>query len=667
MIEDEQYSDLYVLASELGIQREWRDVNGRVNYVGDGAIKQICKALGYPASSTPEVTASLENVRHLKLKLPKLITTEVGMPTPIPPAMIGAFLTDAGGAKTSIQLEGFIPPIAKPGYYDLAVGDHRVTLAVSPRRFDKNLDLLGRRIWGPSIQVPALHGNRELPFGNLGDLADCVDHFAAKGADAVLISPLHALFSKSGKGFSPYSPSSRLFLNAFMADPELLGLGSIPAGDATPDLIDWESGLLGAEQQLRAVFEDAGVNEALLGEKLAGADPLIRKHALFEVLNEHFRAQNLVGWKAWPLEFQDPTSSSVQSFADEHARELEFHVFLQFVAKSGLELIQQRARERGMQIGIIADLAVGVHVQGSDTWMLRDQMLDGLTIGAPPDPFGPLGQNWMLTTFSPLGLRDSGFKGYIEMLRANLRGAGGIRIDHAFGLSRLWVIPQSARSTEGAYLSYPFEDLVRLACLEAYLADAIVVGEDLGTAPIDFSVAVADKALMGMRVMWFERAADNGFIGARDYERMSLATTSTHDTATVAGWWSGDDLELADSLNRFPPGVSRELEEPRRAWDRGLLWATFGLQEPRPEPEEIDRAVDASLSHIAGSNASLAILPFEDIIGLRVQTNVPGTIEEHPNWRRRYPATTGELLSREKVSARIESIISARRKAEEKD
>lgn len=669
MMEDANaaYSDLHMLADELGIQRRWRDVNGRVNSVADDAIGIISAALGYPSSSAAEIAQSLESVRALKLRLPKLITGEVGAPIPVPAAMLEACLTDADAGKSRIALEGFVPPVAKPGYYELAIGDHRVTLAVSPRKFDNNLNLLGRRLWGPSIQVPALRRQREREFGNLGDLYDCVEQFAKRGADAVLISPLHALFSKDGNGFSPYSPSSRLFLNSFMGDPELLGFGSLPDTGIPVELIDWERGLPRRIQELRAVFDAVSADDPLLRKKLAADDAQVRQHALFEVLDEHFRAQNLVGWKTWPVEFQDPASPSVRSFAQEHARELDFHVFLQWLAKSGLERIQRQARDRGMPIGIITDLAVGVHVQGSDTWMLRDQMLNGLTIGAPPDPLGPLGQNWMLTTFSPLGLRESGFKGYIDMLRANFQGAGGIRIDHAFGLSRLWVIPQGARSGDGAYLSYPFEDLMRLVCLEAYLAGAIVVGEDLGTAPIDFSVAVADKGLMGMRVMWFERAADDGFVGRDHYDRLSLATTSTHDTATVAGWWSGDDLELAENLNRFPPGVTLEAEEPRRAWDRGLLWATFGQPDPRPSPEETDPAVDAALSHIAGSNASLSILPLEDIVGLREQTNVPGTIEEHPNWRRRYPATTEELLLREKVSTRIETIIAARREAEERN
>ena len=294
--------------------------------------------------------------------------------------------------------------------------------------------------------------------------------------------------------------------------------------------------------------------------------------------------------------------------------------------------------------GLIADLAVGVHPGGSDSWAMPDAMLSGLTIGAPPDPLGPHGQNWSITGFSPGGLRDSGYQPWIAMLRSALRSAGGLRIDHAFGLARLWVIPEGGPSSQGAYLNYPFLDLVRLVTLEAHRANALIIAEDLGTSPFGFTQAVSDRNILGMRVLWFERAADNGFIGAHDYPQNCVAMTGTHDTPTVAGWWSGRDLDWAEKLGRLPEDIDRLKAEEIRDWDRGLLWSTIGGEAHRPAPDDPAPAVEAALKHIAKSEAILAIAPIEDLLGEVEQPNLPGTITEHPNWRRRLQAPIQELL-----------------------
>jgi 4-alpha-glucanotransferase len=312
-----------------------------------------------------------------------------------------------------------------------------------------------------------------------------------------------------------------------------------------------------------------------------------------------------------------------------------------------------------MDIGLIADLAVGVHLAGSDTWALRDAMLGGLTIGAPPDPLGPMGQNWCITGFSPAGLRTSGYRPWLEMVRSALRSAGGLRIDHAFGLARLWVIPEGAPSSQGAYLAYPFLDLLRLLTLEAHRDSALIIAEDLGTAPFGFTQAVAQRNMLGMRVLWFERAGDGGFIGAHDYPANAVAMTGTHDTPTLAGWWSGGDLGWADRLGRLPHGVDLAGAKAIRDWDRGLLWSTIGGGGgggARPAPGDTAPLVDAAIAHVARTPAALVVVPLEDLLGEVEQPNLPGTTHEHPNWQRRLPAPMDDLLDRAACKSRLESL-----------
>ncbi len=224
------------------------------------------------------------------------------------------------------------------------------------------------------------------------------------------------------------------------------------------------------------------------------------------------------------------------------------------------------------------------------------------------------------------------------MIRAGLAAGGGLRIDHAFGLARLWVIPEGGATRDGAYLGYPFEDLIRLATLEAHRAKAFVIAEDLGTAPYGFTQAVTDRQMLGMRVLWFERAADHGFIGPQDYEPLSAAMSGTHDTVTVAGWWRGRDLDWAERLGRLPEGTSRAEAEAIRDWDRGLLWSTLDHTAPRPAPEDPAPVVDAAIAHIAATPSAIALVSLEDMLAIEEQPNLPGTITEHPNWRRRIDA-----------------------------
>lgn len=320
--------------------------------------------------------------------------------------------------------------------------------------------------------------------------------------------------------------------------------------------------------------------------------------------------------------------------------------FLQNHASQGFQAVQTASRVAGMEIGLITDLAVGVDPEGEEAKGQPDMFLQGLSIGAPPDPLGPMGQDWGLTSYSPHGMADTGFAGFIAMLRANLASAGGIRIDHAFGLQRLWVVPKGRPASEGAYLTYPFQDLLRLIKLEASRADAIVIAEDLGTRPPGFSEAIATAGIYGMAVLPFMKDGES-FIPATSYQPTSIVMSGTHDTPTLAGWWTARDLEWNRKLKRDGPSAEE------RSVARRALWKAIGCGASQPEETDPAPVIDRALAFLAATPAPLLLVPIEDLIGLTEQPNLPGTTSEHPNWRRRLPASIAALLERTEVAQRV--------------
>jgi 4-alpha-glucanotransferase len=306
-----------------------------------------------------------------------------------------------------------------------------------------------------------------------------------------------------------------------------------------------------------------------------------------------------------------------------------------------------------MRIGLIADLAVGMSGDGSHAWARQSDILVGLSVGAPPDLFNARGQNWGLTTFSPRALVNGGFAPFIDTLRTAMRHAGGLRIDHIMGLMRLWVLPEGVEPDEGAYLAYPLDDLLRLLALESSRHRAIVIGEDLGTVPEGFRDRLADAGIAGMRVLWFERDGKR-FTAPRSWPEKTIAMTSTHDLPTVAGWWSGADVMLRRRCNLAPDPAAEQAE---RTKDRAALWRAFrnakAAAGPQPKPAEASRIADAAVQFIADTPSELALLPMEDALALENQANLPGTVDEYPNWRARYESDATRILDAADVRVRL--------------
>lgn len=644
-------ADLHGLATAAGLVIDWEDAQGRDQRVSDASLRAILSAMGFPCDSASDRRES--QARLAETAEPALIAAVAGQALELPGgASSGRLILEDGEA---LDVAGRFRAPDAIGYHRLELGEREVTLAVCPPRCLTARDVLGRRAWGATVQLYSLRNGRETPSGDFGALADFAARLGRAGADAAAISPVHALFLADPQRYSPYSPSSRDWLNPLFADPAVIG-GRRTSGDGG-DLIDWAAtsdSRITALREAFTVFKGDARFDAFVRE---GGEPL-HQHAVFEVLHGHFLALNGAGgWRSWPAEYQNPDSAAVQAFAREHAEDVRFHQFCQWLSDLGLETAQAEARRAGMGLGLIADLAVGLDPGGSHAWARRDELLDGLTLGAPPDAFQAAGQGWGITSFSPTALKRTGFEPFIRTVRAALRHAGGLRIDHALGLNRLWVLPDGASPLEGAYLVNPLEDLLRLCALESHRAGAIIIGEDLGVVPDGLRDTLETHGLLGMRVLPFERKKDGAFRSPDDWDPLTAAMTSTHDLAPIAGWWKGRDIDWREQLGA---GGDREAERRERADYREAFWSAAveaGVASGDPPPADApDAAVDASVAYAAASACELALIPIEDLLALDEQPNLPGVVEVHPNWRRRLPAATENLLEKPSVAARIERL-----------
>jgi 4-alpha-glucanotransferase len=561
-----------------------------------------------------------------------------------------------------------LPAVETPGYHRLAVGGQETVLAVAPRQCfaigDTGSDA---RPWVLAVQLYGLRRPGDAGLGDFGALQDLIAPAARHGAAGIAISPVHAQFSADPDRFSPYSPSSRMVLNVLHTRLDLPEDDETRRLEAT-ELVDWPAAGRMRLSTLRAMFDAA--SPAMLADLevfRAQQGDALETHARFEALHAHlFGAdRGLWHWRTWPEQYRDPRSPTVAAFARDHAAEVAFHAFMQWQADRSLSAAQQATRAAGMPIGLIADLAVGSDSGGSHCWSRQAETLIGLSVGAPPDLLSPQGQNWGLAAFSPRGLMLNGFGAYLEMLRSAMRHAGGVRIDHALGLARLWVVPDGASAADGAYLAFPIEDMLRLIALESHRHGAIVLAEDLGTIPDGFQERLEAAAMLGMRVLWFERHHDR-FTASRIWTKGAAAMTSTHDLPTTAGWWSGRDLEWRGRLGLLGDEANQQHEAQLRARDRSALWDTMrdsgAVDDDEPAPDRPDLIADAAARHVGGSVCDLVVLPMEDALALMEQPNLPGTLDEHPNWRRRLDGPASALLDAPAVAARLAGLSHGRKR-----
>ena len=378
----------------------------------------------------------------------------------------------------------------------------------------------------------------------------------------------------------------------------------------------------------------------------------LRRFAVFETLHEtHLAAVADHSWRRWDRAFQDPGSLEVAQFAAAHCEQVEYAEYLQWEADRQLGEAARRGRDSGLSVGMYRDLAIGVDPHGADAWSDPELLVSGATVGAPPDQLNLNGQNWGLAPVNPLVLHRRGYAPFIAGLRANMRHAGILRIDHVMGLQHLYWVPHGAKPTEGAYIRYPFDDLMGVLALESHRQRCAIIGEDLGTVPDGFRERMQEANVLCCRVLLFERRDDGSFIPPDQYPASAAASVGTHDVATFKGYWTGHDLDWRRTLNLYPTPEQREADEESRIGARRSLLDALAREGLLPPdlPEMRDGEFSPALSEavhrfLGRSAARLVMVQIEDLLGEIEQVNLPGTLDEHPNWRRKLSRTIEDLL-----------------------
>lgn len=681
---------LHGLADQAGLLRHWHDAEGRPQALGTDALRTVLGKLDLSCADIGQCEASRQQLVAVDHTLPPLFTADADATVWLPmrgEATPFRLVFEDGSGIAGTATPGHdnwltLPPVPTMGYHELFVGDLHFTLAVAPPKcfFPALRGDAHRKPWGLATQVYGLRRGADTGMGDLTALADLCRSAAAWGADAVAINPLHAGFPCLPERYSPYSPSSRLFLNPLYADPgAILGpeaweaaVAALGLGDTLAQLeslreIDWPAVSRARHAILRWLWEHrdtfltATLARRLDAFRVRGGEGL-HSHATYDALQAHLLAtgkgHEIAGdWRRWPDEYRQPGSPAVRDFAAAHADEIDRGIFAQWLADEGLAATQRGATDAGMAIGLIADLAVGTDPAGSHAWTRQSAMLNGFSAGAPPDQLNPVGQGWGISVFSPRALRQQAYQPFLEMLRANVAHAGGLRIDHVLGFGRMWLVPDGSPPQAGAYLRYPMEDLLRLVALESHRARAIIVGENLGTVPADLNAALARRGMLGIDVMWFQRSHEHipvddeaddvpsgvqAFQPPAEWPPVAMGVTTTHDLPTIAGWWAGNDIRWRARLHQLGPGETEAASLGLRAAERSAMWQALcraGLAPAgsRPPPPG-QPPVAAILRWLATAGTALRMAPVEDIIGEPEQPNLPGTIGgpgSHPNWQRR--------------------------------
>jgi (1->4)-alpha-D-glucan 1-alpha-D-glucosylmutase len=697
------------LARLYGIEPGYHDIWGNWRATSDDAAMKILAAMGVDARDPHAVerqVANEERAEWLRAVPPVTVLRphELGAGVRIhlvEPSLGRPLAWRVTGEGGEIREEPFNPlklnvieersgegwqarALCLPLPPDLAEGYHRLTLlegdtmlgsgvvaVVPPKCYSPPALADGARLWGPAVQLYSLRARNNAGIGNFGDLRAAAELWGARGAALVGTNPLHALSLRDPGYGSPYSPSSRLFLNPLYIDVEGVPDFSELAARDRAFLDKWRK----ASEELRALDEvDYPRVAAVLREVLTALYENFRRHHLAEgtprarafarfretrgpalarfALHEALSLHHGKSWTQWPDEYRDPDSNATRKFRDEHPDKVGLHEYLQWQADLQLSNAQSAAQESGMAVGLYADLAVSVAGDGAEAWANQKLYALGVSVGAPPDDFNHEGQDWGLPPLAPRRLRAAAYAPFIAMLRANMARAGALRIDHVMGIERQYWVPHGTRATDGAYVRFPLQDLIGLIALESHRARCVVVGEDLGTVSDAMRKSLADTGILSYRLLMFERDG-NRFKKPAEFSAHALVAWSTHDLPTFRGWWSDRDLEVRGKLGHFDEGaLDRQRGERREARaaliqalrQEGLLPGEVALDAPAD-----DSLVEAVHAFLARTPAPLMLVQMEDVLGCEDQANLPGTVSEHPNWRRKLPVAVEAWGREERV------------------
>ncbi|MBU4448761.1 MAG: 4-alpha-glucanotransferase [Proteobacteria bacterium] len=589
-----------------------------------------------------------------------------------------------GGFRVAVRLP--LPADLELGYYDLTLkvrsggrsesGRTRL-IAAPPQAYAPAWLEEGRRAWGFNLPLYALRSRANWGVGDFADLMEVIRWAGPLGAAFVGVNPLHAAGGRATADPSPYAPTSRIFLNVLYlsleAAPEMAACRKAQDLVASPEFQAAKARLAAASlvsygevhrlkrRVLKLLYETFceahGVPEAPplsdRGQEFArfvaaGGESLAR-FGQFSALVDQLAQGD---WRRWPGPYQHPESPAVAEFAREHVNVVRFYQYGQWLAATQLGQVCQEAQNQGLPFTLYEDLALGASPGGFDTWAHQELFARGPAIGAPPDAFNPQGQNWGLPPLIPERLRASGYQLFIDTLRANLPPGGMLRMDHVMGLFRLLWIPHGAEAVRGAYVTYPARELLAILALESVRRRALIIGEDLGTVPPRIRRELGKSGIFSYRVFYFERDGNRHFLAPEAYPSRAMGTVTTHDLPTLTGFWEGHDLALKRTLNLYPEARLAEADAAAREIDRRFLLEDLehrGLlpddAASKPEAgESCPRNLrEAVLEYLAQSEAALMEVRLEEVFGAPEQQNLPGTRQEHPNWRVKLPLTLDQM------------------------
>jgi (1->4)-alpha-D-glucan 1-alpha-D-glucosylmutase len=712
------------LADAAGIEPRYWDIHGRLHERSPETARHLLGAMGIPAATDAEIAASLAMLAEEPWRdvLPPVIIATEGRDVEVPirlPMKVSTRSLRWSVARETGELESgecaletlaveaigesdrspaalrrLRLPAQPLGYHHLRLettGETAVGLIVAPLRCHLPPDHERRKCWGIAAQLYALRSGKNWGVGDFGDLHTLVDWSAARGAEAIALNPLHALFMDSPQDCSPYSPSSRLFLNPLYLDvtmvPDFVESGEARAfveASATAGaieaarkaaLVDYPAIARTKLATLELVYRHFRTRHA---NKADGRGRAFRDFieerggdlggfATFQALSEHFGVHD---WMRWPESCRRPESSEVAEFALGREQRVSFFQYLQWQCEEQLAAAAERARSKGLQLGLLGDLAVSVDAASADHWANQGLFVRDARVGAPPDPFNEAGQEWGVVPLDPRQLRATGYAHYISLLRANMRHMGALRIDHVMGWQRQFFVPAGGSPADGAYVRFPLDDLLAIAALESRRNKCLLIGEDLGTVPAGFRERMASADVLSCRVLYFEREHDR-VRRPSEFPELASVSVATHDLATLRGYWTEEDVAVRARLGMFKSPEEERQARIGRARDKALLLQALGEEgllsdeagTAAPGRLEWTPKLSAAIHiYLARSRSRLLMLQLDDLSNEQQQANLPGNAIGYPNWRKRLDRSLEDLMTDHDIRDAMATIVRERRR-----
>jgi len=718
------------LAALCGIELVYWDIWGKRHVVSDKTKCALLRTMGFSVEHETDavgVLAEHERVSQSQLMDPVHVVRKNDAPIQIPLRLPvealekaiewrlieesgkryeGTFVPAERLTKMPMDKDQFVEcvfeltVVPKLGYHWLEIGDSgdrqavlslfgQMRLIVAPSSCYLPSGLREKeRVWGPSIQLYAVSSGRNWGIGDFTDLGTMVMWCANVGAGILGINPLNNLFPTQPEHTSPYSPSSRFYLNDLYIDVEAVAdfhesenakqkvqnpeFQARLAALRETELVDYGQVAAVKRPILEELFRhfrehhlksETERGRAFQAFRISGGK-VLEAYGVFEALQEYFHKKNPAawGWQGWPQPYRNPQSQAVANFATSHQERVEFFQYLQWHAELQVDGVGHQAMEAGLKVGLYQDLPVSVDPAGFETWIYQDLYALQARVGAPPDDFNLKGQDWGLPPVIPSKLTEAAYTPFVAVLRSNMRHSGAIRIDHVMQLRRLFWVPPSQPSSEGTYVRYPFQDLLGILALESQRNQCVVIGEDLGTVPEEVREGLHDIGVLSYRLLYFEKEYDRSFKRPAAYPEQAVVAGSTHDLPTLRGYWQGHDLAMKEELNLFPSEELRQVQVAGRSEDRIRLLCALKQEGLLPEgmdadaeslPKMSSRLVTAIYRYLARSPAKILMFQLEDVLEQLEQVNLPGTTVEYPNWKRKAPIRL-EHFSGDK---RLESLV----------